>query len=77
MMKRTNMILSQHFPGQTIDFHLKHVKHIWKVYASAVNLSYLETILVHLMRRQSFTDKLHSTVHNQSETLSYAIYITC
>ena len=33
--------------------------HIWKAYASAVNLGYLDLILVHPTRRQSFASKLH------------------
>ena len=51
-------------PGQTVDLRLQHVIHIWKAYASVVNLSYLETILLHPTRRQSFAGKLHSTLRN-------------
>ena len=52
------------FPGQTVDFRLQHVTLIWKAYASAVNLSYLETILMHPTRRQSFAGKLHRHLRN-------------
>ena len=54
MMKRTNMILSQHFPGQTVDFHLKHVIHILKAIGPEVNFSYQSSLLEHPTRRQNF-----------------------
>ena len=39
------------------------VIHIWKAYASMVNFSYQETILVHPTRRQSFAGKFDSTFY--------------
>ena len=41
--------------------------HIGKAYASTVNFSYLETILVHPTRRQSFAGKSDSTFYNVSD----------
>ena len=56
------------FPRQTVDFRREHIIHIWKAYANAsvVNLSYLETIFVHMhpTRRKSFASKLRSTSRN-------------
>ena len=37
---------------QTVDFRLQHVTLIWKAYASALNLIFLETILMHPSRCQ-------------------------
>ena len=47
-----------------VDFRLQHVMRIWKAYASGVNFSYQETILLHTMRRQSFASILDSTFYN-------------
>ena len=47
-----------------VNFRLKDVIHIWKAYASAANLSYLETNLVLPTRRQNFAGKLDSTFYN-------------
>ena len=47
-----------------VDFLLKHVTHILKGYASTVNFSYLETILVHPTRRQTFAGKFHMVLCN-------------
>ena len=52
------------FSGQTVDFRLYHVMHIWKAYASAVNFSYQETILVIPTRRQIFAGKPDSIFYD-------------
>ena len=49
---------------KTVDFCLQHVIHNWKAYASAVNSSYQETILVHPTRPQVFAGKSDSTFYN-------------
>ena len=54
-----------------VDFCLYPVIHILKAYASAVNLGYLENILVHPMRRQNFAGKLQSTLRNIWDLVVY------
>ena len=45
---------------------------IWKAYASGVNFSYQETILVHTMRRQSFASISDSTFYNIWDLVIYS-----
>ena len=52
------------FPGQTVDFSLQHVVHIWKAMALSYNLVYQEIISVHPTRRQNFAGKTDSTFWN-------------
>ena len=58
------------FSSQTVDFRIKHVIHVWKAYASAVNLSYLETILMHPTRRQNMLANC-TQLSATSEILTY------
>ena len=51
-----------------------YVIHICKAYASAVNYSYQEAILVHPTRRQIFAGKPDSTFHNIWDLLIYYQY---
>ena len=49
------------FPGQTVDFCLEHVIHIWKAMALIYSLAYQEIISVHPTMRQIFAGKTDST----------------
>ena len=53
-----------HFPGQRADFRLQHVIHFLNAYASAVNLGYLGTFLVHPTRRQNLAGNLYLVLCN-------------
>ena len=47
---------------------------LWKAHASAVNFGYLETILVHPTRRQTFAGKLQWILRNIWDLVIYALY---
>ena len=46
------------FLGQTINFRLQHVIYIWKALTLSYSLAFLEIILMHPTRRQSFANTL-------------------
>ena len=48
------MKIENDFPGQTVNFCLKHVTHILKAIGLTVNLVYLGTLYVHPVTRQIF-----------------------
>ena len=52
------------FPGQTVDFRLYHVIHIWKAMTLSYNLAYQEIISVHPTKRQIFAGKSDSAFWN-------------
>ena len=65
-------VLQMAFPLQCLKSSLtyrqtqqeKRTLFIWKAYALAVNLGYLEKFIVHPTRRQSFAGKLHLVLRN-------------
>ena len=58
------------FPGQTVNFRLQHVIHIWKAMTLGYNLAYQEIISVHPTRRQIFLAN-HTLLSGTSENESY------
>ena len=59
--------------GQTVDYCLLHVIHIWKAMTLSYNLAYQEIILVHPTRRQIFAGKPYSTFWNIWDLFMYSI----